>query len=68
MTIIELANSLKITVKELQRYRLSYLQNEGYDSQGNEYDTLVDYIRAMRIISIHPDNRGAGGHDDNRDE
>ena len=68
MTRLELANKLGLTDKEVQRYQLSYLQNEGYDSAGNEYDTLVDYIRAMRIISIHPDNRGAGGHDDNRDE
>lgn len=65
----EYADSLHITVQELSRYMTDYLQSEGYDDSGNEYDTLDEYIAAMRRpASIHPDNRGAGGYDDNREQ
>lgn len=44
MTRKEYADQKGITVDRLREEELSFLQNEGYDDEGNEYETLDAWI------------------------
>lgn len=40
----EVAAAYGLTVSEFSRAQMDYLQNEGYDGMGNEYETLHDWL------------------------
>lgn len=40
----ELAEAYGLTLDEFNKADLAFLENEGYDSQGNEYDTLHQWL------------------------
>lgn len=61
MTNGEYANSKGITVAQFQEAKMAYLQCEGYDDAGNEYDTLDAWIdRRPVALSYEPDMGGRG--------
>ena len=70
-TYAQRATELGITEITLRRYAMQYLQSEGHDDVGNEYETLDDYIASKRklpVEALRADNRGTGGYDDNREQ
>ncbi len=44
MTRAEFAASVGLTVEELRREEMAFLQNEGYDDAGNEYEILGKWL------------------------
>ena len=61
MTYAECANKLGISVAELRRQSLEFLQCEGYDDAGHEYDTLDAWIERKPIMeSIDQIDGGRG--------
>ena len=48
MTHKELATKVGMTMPEYWRDRMEFLQCEGYDEDGNEYETLADWIMRRR--------------------
>lgn len=55
MTRKEYANKKGITTDQLRTEELSFLQCEGYDADGNEYDTLDDWIDRKRYTQSRHD-------------
>ena len=69
MTKIEYAKSKGITVEQLQREQMMYLQCEGYDDAGSEYRTLDEWLARKPICDTrdpYDGGRGSGqyGQDD----
>ena len=63
MTKREYAKSKGITLERLQVEQLAFLENEGYDDAGNEYETLdawIDRKQPKQIIDPVDGGRGAG--------
>jgi len=63
MTKREYATKHGITVAQLQREQMAYLQCEGYDDAGNEYDTLDAWLARKPIRETrdpYDGGRGAG--------
>lgn len=59
----EYAAKKGITVEKLMQEEMEFLQNEGYDDAGNEYDTLDAWIDRKPIqdpIDPYDGGRGAG--------
>ena len=55
MTRKEYAEKKGITTERLREEELSFLQSEGYDDDGNEYDTLDEWIdRLNKPYTRHP--------------
>lgn len=42
----EVAAAYGLTVEEFNRYYYEFVQSEGFDADGNEYETLHDYLLA----------------------
>ncbi len=42
--VSEVAAAFGLTVDEFKRARLDFLEGEGFDQDGNEYDTLYDWL------------------------
>jgi len=51
MTHGERAAEMGLTFDEYQRYRMMYLQSEGYSDDGVEHATLASYVTAVRTPS-----------------
>jgi hypothetical protein len=49
MKYSEKAAQLGITVEQLRIEQMAFLQNEGYDSHGYEYETFDDWINRKPI-------------------
>ena len=63
MTYKEKADQLGITVAELRAEQMAFLQSEGYDENGREYETLDKWIerhKRPRRSSYEPVDGGRG--------
>lgn len=54
MKYLDLAKKYGLTPEELKSAELSFLENEGFDDNGNEYETLHDWLN--RVITRVPKN------------
>ena len=55
MTHRELATAAGLTLEQYQADRIEYLQCEGYDSEGREYPTLVEWVMRHQRRIYQPD-------------
>ncbi len=63
MTDKELAAKYHITEEKLNREWMAFVQNEGYDDVGNEYETFGDWLNRKAIKETRDPvdgGRGAG--------
>jgi hypothetical protein len=63
MTNAEYATLKGLTLEQLKRENLAYLQCEGYDEDGNEYETLDAWLDRRRLFGPRDPfdgGRGAG--------
>lgn len=61
MTKTDLATEYGITVERLNQEMMEYLQSEGYDDKGNEYETLDAWIaRKSPKQTVDPVDGGRG--------
>ena len=56
----DVAKAYGLTIEEFSIASLDFLQNEGFDSNGNEYDTLHDWLLGnhKEIIDNTPWQKG----------
>jgi len=55
----DLARSYGLSIGDLNRQMISFLQSEGYDDNGNEYDTLDAWVNRTPVIDT-PDPYDGG--------
>jgi hypothetical protein len=55
MTRSEFAAKHGLTLDQLRQEQLAFLNNEGYDSNGVEHDTLDSWIRNRRVTIKNDD-------------
>ena len=48
MKVSEYCTQAGITVEQYRKYSYEFLQCEGYDDDGTEYETLGEYIKAKK--------------------
>ena len=59
MTLQEIAKKHNLTIEKLQAERYEFLQSEGYDSNGNEHETLESWLtRGYIKIRKEPIHKG----------
>jgi len=63
MKMSEYAKLKGLTLEQLKAENMAFLQCEGYDDEGNEYETLNDWIdrkQTKQTIDPFDGGRGAG--------
>ena len=61
MTRAEFAVSVGLTLGELRKEGMAFLQNEGYDDAGNEHETLGEWLnRKQPKQTVDPIDGGRG--------